>query len=65
VRKNVWIPIISGVYLTDNPSFKELWIQYVAVVNPDQIEEINTSVTPLPADVEAKIAGTSVTGECF
>jgi hypothetical protein len=66
VRRNVWIPIIAGVVITDSVASKQLWINFVAIINPDIVEELNTSgINPLPTDVEAKIAGTPNTGECF
>jgi hypothetical protein len=64
VRKNVWIPIISGVRIIDTDSTKELWVEFVAIVNPDLVEEINSTAN-LPVEIIDKIAGTPGTGECF
>ena len=66
VRKNIWIPIISGVEIIDTVTTKQLSIEFIAIVNPELVEYINVSPSnPLPIDVEAKIAGTPNTGECF
>ena len=64
VRKNVWIPIISGVKIKDTVLTKELWVEFVAIVHPHLVEEINSPAN-LPVDIVDKIAGTPGTGECF
>jgi hypothetical protein len=66
VRKNIWIPIISGVEIIDTVTTKHMSIEFIAIVNSELVKYINVSQSnPLPIDVEAKIAGTPNTGECF